>query len=304
MKFSLIIAVILFSAPSFSKSKVLSQENVIYGRDNRFEVQDYDNPLFIEKAKSVAIKVSPRRLSVDRNNPTLYDFPQITLGQYDSTICHNERFIDQVTLGSCTGFLVGKDKLVTAGHCVLSDFDCTNSLWVFDYLEGTDKINKNNVYACKKVIAQKYSYTEKEIIDYAVIQLERKVVDREPLAVRKLGFPIYGTSLVLIGHPMGLPMKIADGASVKLLNAEERVDIFASLKLRQNYFTANLDSYAGNSGSPVFNKHTGKVEGILIQGADDFSQNIPKECMESAHRGNSSKVSEEKVMRINRVPGL
>ena len=38
------------------------------------------------------------------------------------------------------------------------------------------------------------------------------------------------------------------------------------------YFVANLDTYGGNSGSPVFNSDTHEVEGILVRGERDFVQ--------------------------------
>lgn len=281
-----------------------AQENVIYGRDNRVEVNHYDNPAFIEKARSVALRVSNRKLSVDEKNPNFYNFNKITLGQSSPSICRSERFIDQVTLGTCSGFLVGKDILLTAGHCMFSETDCKFNQWIFDYKEGTEQIASENIYSCKKIITHKYNYTSTTVEDYAVIQLDREVKNRAPLKVRKFGDPIYGTPLVLIGHPLGLPMKIADGAKVKAPNAEERLDLWGSLRLRHNYIVANLDSYAGNSGSPVFNQITGKVEGILIQGADDFTENLQEGCLESAHRGNSSKQAQEKIMRITKVPGV
>ena len=36
---------------------------------------------------------------------------------------------------------------------------------------------------------------------------------------------------------------------------------------------ANLDTYGGNSGSPVFNAQNNKVEGILVRGETDFVSN-------------------------------
>src|SRR5262249_51918318 len=36
------------------------------------------------------------------------------------------------------------------------------------------------------------------------------------------------------------------------------------------FFVANLDTYGGNSGSPVFNSDTHVVEGILVRGENDF----------------------------------
>jgi V8-like Glu-specific endopeptidase len=278
-----------------------AQVDVIYGRDNRFEVQDYDNSLFIEKAKSVALRVSNRKLSVNRENHDLIDFAHITLIQSNPSLCSSERFKDQVALGSCSGFLVAPDKIMTAGHCMFSKMDCKNNQWIFDYVEGTEKIKKENIYSCKKIIVQKYNYDENEVVDYAVIQLDHPVKDRQPLAVRKFGVPLYDTPLVLIGHPHGLPMKIADGARVTIPNLDEREHLLHSLKLRENYFTANLDSFAGNSGSPVFNELTGKVEGIVTQGADDYEEDSKHECLRSVHRGNSAKHAEEKVMRITKV---
>jgi hypothetical protein len=56
-----------------------------------------------------------------------------------------------------------------------------------------------------------------------------------------------------------LPTKFADGAAVR----NNQPDAF---------FVANLDTYGGNSGSPVFNSDTHEVEGILVRGDADFVQ--------------------------------
>ena len=92
--------------------------------------------------------------------------------------------------------------------------------------------------------------------DFALIQLDRKVTDRRVLEIRKKGKISKGEPLVVIGHPTGIPTKIADGANVRSLDG--------------TYFTANLDTYGGNSGSAVFNANTGVVEGILVRGATDY----------------------------------
>jgi V8-like Glu-specific endopeptidase len=102
--------------------------------------------------------------------------------------------------------------------------------------------------------------------DYAVIQLDRKVTDRRPLSFRKSGKVSIGESVVVIGHPSGLPTKIADGAKVRSHSGK--------------YFVANLDTYGGNSGSAVFNHNTGEVEGILVRGENDYIQSS-RGCMVS-----------------------
>ena len=57
--------------------------------------------------------------------------------------------------------------------------------------------------------------------------------------------------------------------------------VFMLLDIREKaIFTANLDTYGGNSGSPVFNSETHEVEGILVRGDTDF---VPLgKCMVSA----------------------
>ncbi len=64
---------------------------------------------------------------------------------------------------------------------------------------------------------------------------------------------------MVIGHPAGLPTKIAGGAQ-----GRDRTN--------EGFFTANLDTYGGNSGSAVFNSLTGLVEGILVRGEQDYMQ--------------------------------
>ena len=39
---------------------------------------------------------------------------------------------------------------------------------------------------------------------------------------------------------------------------------------RKDFFSTDLDSYSGSSGSPVINVRTGLVEGILVRGQEDF----------------------------------
>ena len=63
--------------------------------------------------------------------------------------------------------------------------------------------------------------------------------------------------MYVIGHPVGLPTKFADGANVRNNN-------------NTSFFVCNLDTYGGNSGSPVFNSSTHELEGILVRGETDF----------------------------------
>jgi V8-like Glu-specific endopeptidase len=302
-------AVLLFSSliaahSLYAKSIDFSDTGLIYGNDDRYEINDYSDQKFIDKGESVAIRINARKLNEDRDDTNLINFPFRKLKSVIPQLCSTERFAEQVSVGDCTGFLIAPDKLVTAGHCMENTSECAGNKWVFGFKEGSKTFKKSDVYSCKKIIAQKNIYSKWEVNDYAVIQLDRKVEGRKPLAYRKHGFISRGTPLLVIGHPLGLPMKITDGAEVSRMNDIERQQTLDSMFLRRNYFTANLDSYGGNSGSPVFNKETGNVEGILVQGADDFEFNSETLCLQSKHLSNNYINTYEKVMRIDRVPGL
>jgi hypothetical protein len=74
---------------------------------------------------------------------------------------------------------------------------------------------------------------------------------------------------VVIGHPTGLPTKISPEGKI-------------TRNVEKYTFSANLDTFHGNSGSAVFDANTGVVEGILIQGRNDYvpsRSNDPKSCM-------------------------
>lgn len=277
---------------------------VIYGTDSRTESRLYPDAKFRELKKAVAIRVQDFRLNQRESNPEITDFSKILLGDYAPDMCTSERFRNQYTLGNCTGFIVGEKTLVTAGHCMFSDTDCETYKWVFNFDDNTEEFKTSDIYSCKRILDQEFEYSDKQVRDFAVIELDRPVKGVKPLKFRKFGRPLLGTDLVVIGHPMGLPMKTADGAEVASLNEKEREQPWLSLKLRKNYLEANLDTYGGNSGSPVFNKRTGKVEGILIQGYDDFEWNMDKECESSIQLKDGLFNSYEKIMRINKIPSL
>lgn len=238
--------------------------DVIYGDDNRKDVYESTDSALVELSKSTAGMIPNSKLSNSNGETT------ITAATLESRgICEEERFSSQMTAANCSGFLVSENVLVTAGHCIKSVEDCTGFKWVFDYKMDSEKQNSmkvatKNVYSCSRIIARSLDNLTKD--DYAVIELDRKVSDRRPLSFRRSGNITVGESIVVIGHPSGLPTKIADGAKVRSRSTK--------------YFTANLDTYGGNSGSAVFNYKTGEVEGILVRGENDYVQS-PRGCMVS-----------------------
>lgn len=232
-----------------------SQIKVIYGDDNRVDPVDSTNELFIKLSQSTAAMIDHTKLEE-------YNAEQFVVGGRsleDTGVCSHERFASQPAMASCSGFLVGDNKLVTAGHCVRNISDCSSSSWVFGYkvqheLDSEVVIDKKDVYKCSSIISRELDSVTQN--DYALIELDRVVEDRTPLKFREEGEVAVGDELVVIGHPSGLPTKISDKAYVRSVG--------------ETFLKANLDTYGGNSGSAVFNVKSGLVEGILVRGETDY----------------------------------
>jgi V8-like Glu-specific endopeptidase len=84
-----------------------------------------------------------------------------------------------------------------------------------------------------------------------LIKLDRNVTGRE-IAVLSQRNIFYEQPVYVMGHPCGLPLKYAPGATIKETNP--------------NYFRADLDVYGSNSGSPVFCAETHELIGIVSRG--------------------------------------
>jgi Trypsin-like peptidase domain len=180
--------------------------------------------------------------------------------QHDTIkMCPLERFSTQPCGAFCTGFLVAPDVVVTAGHCVNADsVETTRFVFGFRMTSATQAVTtfpKGSVYSGKALLGHKLVNSTGE--DWAVVKLDRPVADVTPVKFRKTEKIGNSDKVYVIGFPTGLPCKVAANAKVNQ-NGNEFV------------FTGNLDTYGGNSGSPVFNLTTHEVEGILVRGGQDF----------------------------------
>lgn len=259
-------AILLFLLSLLIKTNVnaASEGRVIYGDDNRLDVYQVESEAIRMISESTAAMISTSKLSklVDGKY-------KIQLGSYSQRydLCQDEPFYNQPTAASCSGFLVGEDLLVTAGHCIRSSSDCDSQSFVFgfkmiDSNTSVSLVSENQVYKCKSIIKQSATLSK----DYALIRLDRKVAGYQPLKIRREGRLNVGDAIIVIGHPAGLPTKVAGGANVRSWSSDNA------------YFQSNLDTYGGNSGSAVFNASTFEVEGILVRGATDYVYDSNRQC--------------------------
>lgn len=193
---------------------------------------------------------------------------------FSDELCESERFYDDPVVADCSGFLVAPDIIATAGHCLKTQKDCQNIVILFDlaYKKGEyqlpKKIPAENIYSCKEIIKHQLIDQPNAHEDFTLIRLDRKVTNRIPLTLNKEKEINCQDELFIAGHPYGIPMTYANGGMSSCSKEDQG----------PSWFMADLDSFNGNSGSPVINLRTGLVEGILAWGADDYSFDSNEGC--------------------------
>lgn len=266
--------------------------DVIYGDDNRLDVHQVQDPAWKQIAASTAALFRSSSVSVSGNTAQLATRP---LGPR-LQLCEEEPFYNQGAGAFCSASLVAPDLVMTAGHCVAPpragitiEEMCDNTTIVFDFAvrdssgASPSSVPASSVYRCAKVVQHALDGSSKN--DFALIQLDRPVTDRAALPVNRSGIAPRGTPLVLIGHPSGLPVKVAAGAWVR----DDSNPV---------YLVANTDSYGGNSGSAVVNGTTGQIEGILVRGVTDYVPADGRSCMVS-NRCADDGCDGESITRVN-----
>ncbi|MBI4655745.1 MAG: trypsin-like peptidase domain-containing protein [Elusimicrobia bacterium] len=316
---TLIKAILSISAISFILPFYATADGkVIYGQDDRIE---YFQASAAVKTLADGVVSLWSSTDIEFNQQTkTYKLKTQNFGQAVN-LCQQERFREQPIGAFCSGSLVGPDLVMTAGHCATSESKCKDTKFVFGFAikkdggTASDTIPAGEVYSCKKIVTrvqgaeENSSNVEAQNLghnyppvkgtvqtlnkiraqdlgpDYALIQLDRPVAERKPLQINRNQNLKKGESMFVIGHPVGLPLKVAGGATVRDPSPK-------------GYFVADLDTYGGNSGSPVFNTKTKLVEGILVRGETDFVT-TPQGCRisnvvgQNAGRGEDvTKVSE------------
>ncbi|QDK41668.1 hypothetical protein DOM21_09435 [Bacteriovorax stolpii] len=274
-------------------------DKVIYGEDNRTLVSDLDAVYDAEALTfSRAILAQIPNWRITSNDKTTIGIETRDL-KTGLNFCDGERFLDQPLVSACTAFMVAPDLIVTAGHCVKDKYDCKKQTWVLDYDDRMDflppkstvSFSKEKAYACKELV----SWSQNAKLDYALIRLERPITDRAPLKIRREGKTATNESLMVIGHPLGMPKMLTSNIMIR----DNTLDFV---------FKTNADTFSGNSGSPVLGIKSKMVEGILVRGDDDFKTDFqlgcdrPAKCGDKECRGES--VQRSTYLPLKYIPKL
>lgn len=242
-------------------------EKVIYVVDDRKEVDDVNDSNVQDNVSSV-VGLIEKEAILDNGNGT--STIRTRVFGVAKNLCQDEKFYNQPQAPFCTGFLVDKDIITTAAHCIQSNDELETMRFVFGFKmkngEAQTVIDNGEIYRGIEIIDRVF---DRSGPDWALIKLDREVNNNHKIAkIRRSGKINDGEAVYIIGHPARLPMKFADGANVRNNS-------------NSAYFVANCDSYGGNSGSPVFNSNTNEVEGILVRGETDFILLPDRQCVKS-----------------------
>ena len=261
-------AICILTISITSAFAALDQGQVIYGDDNRHE--PYEVSSFFDQAiKATAAQIEKRQLQ--KSNDQYQLFSPFSHG-VNRRLCKNQRFFHQRIAASCSSFLIKPNVIATAGHCLelYSPTACEDHHWVFDFKvnkngSSPDNFTEDQVYSCRRVIKSTYDSRS----DFALIELDRPVAGRQPLEFQQDQHSLtFGDKIAVVGFPDELPLKVTtDGL------------VFSN---DGHTISTNLDTFHGNSGSPVINQISGKVVGALVSGKIDhvstFSSTEDRMC--------------------------
>jgi hypothetical protein len=171
-----------------------------------------------------------------------------------------------------TGYLVAPDLVLTCWHG-WDHFQHARQVAVFDYAIGPGNDVPVELSAESVIeVAPAPVWGPDEALaaalcagDWVLLRLERPVARAlEPVQVAA---PRPGAMAYVLGHPLGLPLKLAQGGRV--------------LGVEGATFRVALDTYTGNSGSPVFDADSHALIGIVSEGppgVGDFTPQADQQC--------------------------
>jgi Trypsin-like peptidase domain len=272
------------SAPLTPDSVSESKDPVVYGTDNRMDVYAHPDATLRARAQQATVALMNPG-DINTSNPNNVTFNAPTLQSY-LNLCSTERFLNDLTPAFCSGTLIDDDLVLTAGHCITSSSDCSNTRFVFNfYRTGAttmQTVTTADIFSCQSIVVRQQAVVNGQNLDYAVVRLDRAATPRfVPAPVRTAATALAaGQGVTVIGSGSGIPFKIDSGGTVR----DPRAGTL-------DYFVATTDTFGGNSGSGVYVSEGGNpiVAGILVRGETDYVMNgscrVVNVCTESGCRG-------------------
>ena len=231
----------------------------VYEEDNRVDFYKVQDPKVQEISKAMAFQIYFDELK----GWTFNRYWQIlTRPLADRGICPNERFADQpVMRNDCSGILIGPKQMLLPGNCITEHY-CDNDLYYFMFsyhLSSSTPLDvmrsKKYFYKCEKIL--KRVYDPSSALSYTILELDKVVEGVTPVKLSAQAEIQPNEELLAIGHPEGMPLKIAGDAYV----ADQS----------KTHFIVSSDIAGSSKGAGIFNARTYELEGMLIGGTKNFT---------------------------------
>ena len=256
-------------------------QDVVYGIDNRQDLFAHSDPSLRSLTERAGVVLMSSTL-IDTRDPNHVRFTGQTLGAKHN-LCAGQRFASDPAPGNCSGTLIDDDLVLTAGHCVDAS-TCADTRLVFNFFtvaQGQPMgVTTDDVFSCSSIVARELGTVNGDLLDFAVIRLDRSAVPRfSPAPVRQERTELAQSQRVgMIGAPNGIPLKIDSGGKVRDPRASNL-----------DFFVATTDSFGGNSGSGIYELENYTLAGVLVRGENDYVStgtcNIVNTCTETGCRG-------------------
>jgi hypothetical protein len=196
---------------------------------------------------------------------------------------------DREVASTCTGFLVGRDALLTNLHCLeksqvyresaragadVSSLRCTDIAIQFDYL-AVPQVSSEAQTSCLGVLDRDVG----QRLDFALLKIAPPLTvegGRRRFLKLAAEMPSSGEPAFVIHHPLGLTLKVSEHCSAYASPREFQLD-------------HNCPTAAGSSGAPVLSVKSGRVIGLHRA---------------SAHKDNATIAETERAEKEAELKGL
>lgn len=245
---------------------------VLYGRSNRHAVIfDYDDRREL-KDVSIGLKSNAKKAAALIHKSLLIPHyeggyklqptSRMIYSRRGRKLCPMEKFYNQPEAAFCTSIIIHERVAIMPKHCNRNFYpDQMRLVFGFWNDQNSDPlmIDSNNVLEIEEVVDD-----DKEDLSFLILKGAANAVHIQT----RFGVPQKNQNVYLAGYPgtetnhNRIPLKVVDNAKVQSLSGTR--------------FTADLDVFRGNSGSPVFNGD--ELIGMFISVFSDHFASFNKEC--------------------------